>query len=318
MKIACEIIRDILPLYAEEMVSQPTKELVEGHLAECEGCTKELEALRKPQKLPVETDASGLKRVGESIRRRRILAVMAVLLFVGTLIIGGALMLDARIYLSAIDAVQDIQVEGNTVYITWNPGITGTKGSATKDGKGNYAVTAWTNLYNLWFPQERVPYDQLGEEVQALMSREQYESIDNRSTYTMQDDLVPNFVYVDPNNNSMTLLLNSGRPFPEQPLMEVSYSKAYYTAGMAALAVIVFLIGLYFKHTWYGETAQRIGIVCGCLALSAVIVTAGQFASINLSLQETIIDSTAVAVPMSLFALCVRQLILLNRKDKGL
>lgn len=318
MKIDCEIIRDILPLYAEDLVSQPTRNMVEEHLADCDGCTKELEALRKPQKLPVQTDASGLKRVGQSIRRRRILAVMAILLFVATLIIGGALMLDARIYLSANDAVQDIQVEGKTVHITWNPGIIGTRGECTKDGKGNYAVTAWTNLYNLWFTPERVPYDQLGEEVQALMSREQYEAMDNRSSYTMEDDQVPNFIYVNPNDNSMTLLLNSGRPFPEEPLMQVDHIKGYYAAGMAALAVVIFLTGMLFKESWYGEAAQRIGIVFGCVALSAVVVTAGHFASINQGLQETIIDSSAVALPMSLCALCVRQIILFNRKDKGL
>ena len=32
MKIACEIIRDLLPLYAEDMVSEKSKEAVEEHL----------------------------------------------------------------------------------------------------------------------------------------------------------------------------------------------------------------------------------------------------------------------------------------------
>lgn len=319
MKIACEIIRDILPLYAEEMVSQPTRDMVNEHLTECEGCIKELEALRKPQKLPVETDASSLKRVGESIRRRRILAVMAVLLFVGTLLIGGALMLDARIYFSATEAVKDIQVDGNVVHITWNEHITGTSEYYDTDNPANYAVTAWTNLYNSWFPMERVPYDQLSEEVKALMSREQYEQLDNISTYTMEDSgIIPNFIYVDPQDNSMTLLLNSENPFPEKPLIEVSHNKGYYTAAMATLAVMIFLTGLLFRGKWYGEIAQRVGILCGCLAVSAVIVNAGQFASIDPGLRETIVDSTAVAVPMCLCALCVRQLILMNRKDKGL
>lgn len=317
MKIQCEIIRDILPLYAEDMVSQPTKELVEGHLAECEGCTEELENLRKPQKLPVETDASGLKRVGESIRRRRVLAVMAVLLFVGTLLIGGALLLDARIYFSATEAVKDIQVDGNEVHITWNSGVTGT--FSAKDGKGNYAVTAWTNLYKWLFPKEKVPYEQLEDEVKALITKEQYDQLDNISTHRLDGGgQIPNFVYVDPRSNSITLLLDSGNLLPEKPLMQIDFYKAYYTAAMALLGVLIFLIGRRFGKTWYGEATQRIGILCGCLAVSAVVVNAGQFASINTALRETIIDSTAVAVPMCLCALCIRQLILLNRQDRGL
>lgn len=319
MKIACEIIRDILPLYAEDMVSQPTKDMVEDHLSECEGCKKELEALRKPQKLPVETDATSLKRVGASIRRRRILAVMAVLLFVGTLLMGGALMLDARVYFSATEAVKDIQVDGNEVYITWNDHVTGIHAYVTKDDYGNYAVTAWTNLYNKLFPRERVPYDQLEDVLKELMTREEYEQMDNVSYYIMKDSgHISNFIYVNPRDNSMTLLLDSGNPLPEKPLLEPSYHKAYYAAGMAAVAVLVFLTGRFIRKKWYVELAQRVGILCASLSVSAVIVTAGQFACIDQALRETIIDSTAVAVPMFLCALCVRQLIAMNRKDKGL
>ncbi len=319
MKISCEIIRDILPLYAEDMVSQPTKELVDGHLAGCESCTKELETLRKPQKFPMEADTSSLKRVEVSIRRRRILAILAVLLFVGTMLIGGALLLDATIYFSATEAVQDIQVDGSNVHITWNEHTNGVHGYVIEDNYGNYAVTAWTSLQRVLFPRERVPYDQLGEEVKVLMTREQYEQNVNSSTYTMEDnEHISNFIYVYPKDNSMTLLLDSGNPLPEKSLVEISYNKAYYTAGMTALAVMIFVIGLLFKKKWYGEAAQRIGIFCGCLAVSAVIVNAGQFACISPGLEETLVDSTLVAVPMCLCTLCVRQLILLNRKDKGL
>lgn len=42
MKISCDIIRDLLPLYAENMTSQASSEMVETHLGECEGCTNYL------------------------------------------------------------------------------------------------------------------------------------------------------------------------------------------------------------------------------------------------------------------------------------
>ena len=38
MKTNCDIIRDLLPLYAEHITSEATNALVEEHLAECEAC----------------------------------------------------------------------------------------------------------------------------------------------------------------------------------------------------------------------------------------------------------------------------------------
>lgn len=36
--INCEVIRDLLPLYAENMLSDSSRTLVDNHLSECEGC----------------------------------------------------------------------------------------------------------------------------------------------------------------------------------------------------------------------------------------------------------------------------------------
>ena len=48
MKMNCDIIRDLLPLYAEHITSEATNALVEEHLAECEACRAELEQMEQP------------------------------------------------------------------------------------------------------------------------------------------------------------------------------------------------------------------------------------------------------------------------------
>ena len=48
MKTNCDIIRDLLPLYAEHITSKATNALVEEHLAECEACRAELEQMEQP------------------------------------------------------------------------------------------------------------------------------------------------------------------------------------------------------------------------------------------------------------------------------
>lgn len=45
MKISCEIIKDLLPLYYDKACSNESRELIEEHLQECEDCTAELQAM---------------------------------------------------------------------------------------------------------------------------------------------------------------------------------------------------------------------------------------------------------------------------------
>ena len=44
-EITCNIIKDILPLYIDDIVSNDTKELVKEHIKKCKECRKELENL---------------------------------------------------------------------------------------------------------------------------------------------------------------------------------------------------------------------------------------------------------------------------------
>ncbi len=45
MKISCEIIKDLLPLYHDGVCSDESKRFVNKHLSECTGCSKELELM---------------------------------------------------------------------------------------------------------------------------------------------------------------------------------------------------------------------------------------------------------------------------------
>lgn len=51
MKNECSIVRDILPLYLENMISDETGAFVKEHLKDCPECTAELEALKAGPKV---------------------------------------------------------------------------------------------------------------------------------------------------------------------------------------------------------------------------------------------------------------------------
>jgi predicted anti-sigma-YlaC factor YlaD len=46
MKISCEIIKDLLPLYLDGVCSDDSKALIEEHLVECDNCKAELQAMK--------------------------------------------------------------------------------------------------------------------------------------------------------------------------------------------------------------------------------------------------------------------------------
>lgn len=51
MKTECSVVRDLLPLYVEDMVSPETAQFVSDHLKECSECRSELESLKEGEPL---------------------------------------------------------------------------------------------------------------------------------------------------------------------------------------------------------------------------------------------------------------------------
>ena len=99
----CNIIRDILPLYADKMVSADTASFVEEHLIGCAECRAELEKLKVTDVIEAAVsdtendDEKRLKAFAGKINRKRhivISAFAAVLLL--AVLLGGSLISSAK------------------------------------------------------------------------------------------------------------------------------------------------------------------------------------------------------------------------------
>ena len=84
MKLPCAVTRDLLPLYAENMVEQETKTLIEEHLIECDHCRKKLSEMNTPSALPVDT-VRPLQNLKKRLRIKRLYAaaLAALCVFIG-------------------------------------------------------------------------------------------------------------------------------------------------------------------------------------------------------------------------------------------
>ena len=103
MRNECNIIRDILPLYADKMVSADTASFVEEHLIGCAECRAELEKLKVADAIEAAVsdtendDEKRLKAFAGKINRKRhivISAFAAVLLII--FLLGGSLISSAK------------------------------------------------------------------------------------------------------------------------------------------------------------------------------------------------------------------------------
>ena len=94
----CSIVQDLLPLYAEDMLREGTKEYVDGHLAQCEACRAELAAL-KADVTPAPVNAQPLRALKKQLQRKKLTAVLLAVTLALTLAAAGFAYLTAPQYL---------------------------------------------------------------------------------------------------------------------------------------------------------------------------------------------------------------------------
>lgn len=301
MNITCDIIKDLLPLYAEDMVSNDSKKLVDDHLCHCDRCRKELAELVKAPRVPLDVEPASLKRVENTIRRRKILAVMAAVFLMATLVLGVSLFLDAKVFLTADQAVVSAQrTEDGDVVIHYSNLVTGTGSVAWEDN--NWGVIASTRMGKLLRPgtQEDDFTKHYGPEFQMEGAEEK------------------NLWYCSAKTGiGETLLWDAGKDYDGEPLTQVNYHLAYYFAGVLALGAVLLLLSWFLRGKWQGELCFRFGALAVCNGVSILIVSAGQFMEVWGEFTECFQKGLTLTVPMVLSVLFVRQILLLRKQDKG-
>lgn len=72
-EINCNIIRDLLPLYEDGVVSEDTAQLVREHLEGCPACREEYERMHTPASLLPDDDRAILLRLEDELRKKHMI-----------------------------------------------------------------------------------------------------------------------------------------------------------------------------------------------------------------------------------------------------
>lgn len=74
MRVTCDIINDLLPLYVDEICSDSTKQAVEEHIKKCEKCRETLSGMRygEPEPIPDKKEIAKTKKPFSKVKKRAI------------------------------------------------------------------------------------------------------------------------------------------------------------------------------------------------------------------------------------------------------
>ena len=161
MKQECSIVRDLLPLYVEDMVSPETAEFVRGHLAACETCQAEVQRLRQPPDVTPPTQEerpeAPLRRLQRKLLLKRIQSALLAGGFVLVVLLSAFAILSAPRYVPYTAQLLEVteQADGSLT-ITFDQAVTQCQveslGTQEPDNQSeSYSVQAWTSPWDQWF-----------------------------------------------------------------------------------------------------------------------------------------------------------------------
>lgn len=316
MNIHCDVIRDLLPLYAEDLTSQATRDLVQRHLEGCAECARQFGILKKVQLIPLDTDPGGLKKVKKLLTIRRIVAVATALLMVLSLCLCAAMLLNAQIYLTADQAVESVEaLEDGSLRIRWKDiGITAVAmlGNPVDGDQGNVGIICRTSLRNLLFPMPVSSYESLPDEAKVLIGQEDW----NAKTIQLEGGAANRNLWFccARDGAGETLIWDAGKPYPQAHFSNVNYHIAWYLVILLGMMFLfAFLSGRGIKR----KVTRAAATAFGCVAFCVVIVTAGQFAELFEEFTQCVVNSCVTAIPVFGAMMCIWQLRDWRKMDQG-
>ena len=72
----CEIVRDLIPLYVDDVCSNATKELVKKHLEKCNKCKEIFETIKNNENNENSNEKESLKKFNNKIKKNKIKAII--------------------------------------------------------------------------------------------------------------------------------------------------------------------------------------------------------------------------------------------------
>ena len=311
----CSIVQDLLPLYAEDMLREETKEYVDGHLAQCAPCRAELASLRK-EVTPASVSAQPLRDLKRQLQRKKLTAVLLAVALALTLATAGFAYLTAPQYLpydetewmitrspraladGSIMADELTDLSGvESISVNLLVPVSGTKVTSTQDpdsGRTVYFITAWRTPLDTW----RGAFDEAGDANTAERIQREADALQDalvkaesaRTLFTL-DATNCAAVYYSPNNGQDDVLLCGSRDggVISLPRLALGYCVLLSFVLLITLSIAFFLC----RGKKAGKVLGHLALVPACYLLGHLLVKGFSATSYQMQRDFSLIVLTA-------------------------
>lgn len=227
MKLSCDVIKDILPLYIEDLASDESRRIVDEHISTCSHCRNELEDMKSPAIAPLDTDTRPLEKIRDSMRKKKYQTVLLTIALTLIIAIVAMTFLTAPDYLNHTATVSIAKNSDGTVLAFFDESVSGYD-IEKYYGTGGYIynITTWNSIWSRNFKKTELDSIVLnpGEEIVESVYYYHTNGIENKLIYGKNQH---------PNGGSMIL-----------PRLALSY---YLLMAMGIIG-ICFMVILLFRN----------------------------------------------------------------------
>jgi competence protein ComGC len=152
MKITCNIIKDVLPLYVENMLSDDSRIMVEEHIEQCQECKAYFNEMRTSHEIPADRSAAPLLKIRSTVRKKKIQTSILTMMFALMIFVIIIAFLTAPEYIPYSESSVTINEIGNGAVIAlFDKNVSGydINRYPTDDDTGyEYHITTWNSIWN--------------------------------------------------------------------------------------------------------------------------------------------------------------------------
>lgn len=271
MKVSCDVIKDILPLYVENMVSGDTRNLVNQHICDCSNCAEALNAAGCNPKVPVVTDIKPLKNVEKQIRRKKRWTVATAVVISITLLTSIMMFLFVPFWLTAEEAIEYVELmDDGYIKFKTNDLTSGYYGFGTGLPMHNGILEKGTRWRMLYRPAVSPEMNEA--------TREGYFAYPPSYANT-------NFYYIDFTDGTVEKMLWDGGNdvmtgqiiFPNNAWRQYAWVLETLCYGAAALGVLFSVLSIIFRKFRVSPFFGLPAVFFGGYAVASLIVTSGRY-----------------------------------------